>query len=54
MELTADEVKTICKEVAEDDMLDAIMFGHEAIKELINFEGTVCDYSFSEELLRTE
>ena len=24
------------------------------LKELINFEGTVCDYSFSEELLRTE
>ena len=26
------------KEVSEDDMLDALMFGHEAIKELINFE----------------
>ena len=26
------------KEVSEDDMLDALMFGHEAIKELCNFQ----------------
>ena len=31
-------VESSCKEVSEDDMLDALMFGHEAIKELIAFE----------------
>ena len=30
-------VESGSKEVSEDDMLDAIMFGHEAIKELIEF-----------------
>ncbi len=31
-------VESSAKEVNEDDMLDALMFGHEAIKELIAFE----------------
>ena len=31
-------VESSAKEVKEDDMLDALMFGHEAIKELIAFE----------------
>ncbi len=31
-------VESGSKEVSEEDMVDAIMFGHEAIKELINFE----------------
>ena len=31
-------VESGSKEVSEDDMLDAIMFGHEAIKELIEFQ----------------
>ena len=34
-------VESGSKEVSEDDMLDAIMFGHEAIKELINFANTI-------------
>ena len=31
-------VESSAKEVSEDDMLEALMFGHEAIKELIAFE----------------
>lgn len=31
-------VESSSKEVSEDDMLEAIMFGHEAIKELIKFQ----------------
>ena len=31
------------KEVSEDDMLEALMFGHEAIKELIKFEEEIID-----------
>ena len=31
-------VESSAKEVSEDDMLEALMFGHEAIKELIEFE----------------
>lgn len=31
-------VESGSKEVSEDDMIEAIMFGHEAIKELINFQ----------------
>lgn len=31
-------VESSAKEVSEDDMLEALMFGHEAIKELITFE----------------
>ena len=31
-------VESGAKEASEDDMLDALMFGHEAIKELVNFE----------------
>ncbi len=31
-------VEAGAKEVSEDDMLEALMFGHEAIKELIAFE----------------
>lgn len=34
-------VESGSKEVSEDDMLDAIMFGHDAIKELINFANTI-------------
>ena len=33
-------VESGSKEVKEDDMLDAIMFGHDAIKELIEFENS--------------
>ena len=29
------------KEVSEDDMLEALMFGHEAIKELVEFQETI-------------
>ena len=31
-------VESSAKEVSEDDMLEALMFGHEAVKELISFE----------------
>ncbi len=31
------------KEVSEDDMLEALMFGHEAIKELIKFQNEIID-----------
>ena len=34
-------VESGSKEVSEDDMLEAIMFGHEAIKELINFANKI-------------
>ena len=34
-------VESGSKEVSEDDMLEAIMFGHEAIKELIAFANTI-------------
>ena len=34
-------VESSAKEVNEDDMLDALMFGHEAIKELIEFENKI-------------
>ena len=34
-------VESGSKEVKEDDMLDAIMFGHDAIKELIEFENKI-------------
>lgn len=31
------------KEVSEEDMLEALMFGHEAIKELINFQNKIIE-----------
>ena len=31
-------VEAGCKEVSEEDMVDALMFGHEAIKELVDFQ----------------
>ena len=34
-------VESGSKEVSEKDMLDAIMFGHDAIKELVEFENTI-------------
>lgn len=34
-------VESGSKEVSEKDMLDAIMFGHDAIKELVEFEQTI-------------
>ncbi|MBR2833147.1 MAG: polyribonucleotide nucleotidyltransferase [Bacilli bacterium] len=34
-------VESSAKEAKEDDMLDALMFGHEAIKELIEFENSI-------------
>ena len=34
-------VESGSKEVSEKDMLDAIMFGHDAIKELVKFEQTI-------------
>lgn len=36
-------VESSSKEVSEKDMLDAIMFGHEAIKELVEFEQKIID-----------
>lgn len=34
-------VESSAKEVKEDDMLEALMFGHEAVKELIEFENKI-------------
>lgn len=36
-------VESSSKEVSEKDMLEAIMFGHEAIKELVEFEQSIID-----------
>ena len=36
-------VESSAKEVSEEDMLDALMYGHEAIKELIAFEEQIDD-----------
>ena len=36
-------VESSAKEVNEDDMLEALMFGHEAIKELIAFENKIIE-----------
>lgn len=36
-------VEAGAKQVSEDDMLEALMFGHEAIKELIAFEESIID-----------
>ncbi len=34
-------VESSAKQVSEDDMLEALMFGHDAVKELIEFEGRI-------------
>ena len=34
-------VESSAKEVSEDDMLEALMFGHDAVKELIEFENKI-------------
>ena len=34
-------VESSAKEVSEDDMLEALMFGHEAVKKLVEFENTI-------------
>ena len=34
-------VEAGAKEVSEDDMLDALMFGHDAVKELVEFENKI-------------
>ena len=34
-------VESSAKEVKENDMLDALMFGHEAIRELVSFQNTI-------------
>ena len=34
-------VESSAKEVAEDDMLEALMFGHEAVKELVSFQNEI-------------
>ena len=34
-------VESSAKEVKEEDMLDALMFGHEAVKKLVEFENTI-------------
>jgi polyribonucleotide nucleotidyltransferase len=34
-------VEAAAKEVSEEDMIDAMMFGHEAIKELIDFQNEI-------------
>jgi len=36
-------VESSAKEASEDDMLEALMFGHEAIKELIAFQESIID-----------
>ena len=36
-------VESSAKEVSEDDMLEALMFGHEAVKELISFEEKIIE-----------
>ena len=36
-------VESSAKEVKEDDMLEALMFGHEAVKELIEFENKIVE-----------
>ncbi len=36
-------VESSAKEVSEDDMLEALMYGHEAIKELISFEEKIIE-----------
>ena len=36
-------VESSAKQVSEDDMLEALMFGHEAIKELISFEEKIIE-----------
>ncbi len=36
-------VESSAKEVSEDDMLEALMFGHEAIKELVAFQEKIID-----------
>ncbi|NLM63478.1 MAG: polyribonucleotide nucleotidyltransferase [Mollicutes bacterium] len=36
-------VEASCKEVSESDMIDAMMFGHEAIKELIAFQEEIIE-----------
>ena len=36
-------VESSAQEVSEEDMLDALMFGHEAIKELIDFEEKIVE-----------
>ena len=36
-------VESSAKEVSEDDMLEALMFGHEAIKELIAFQESIIE-----------
>ena len=53
-------VEDISPKLYIDILFDLLEFAfgykvnQKVLKELINFEGTVCDYSFSEELLRTE
>lgn len=34
-------VEAGAKEVSEDDMLEALMFGHDAVKELVKFENKI-------------
>ena len=38
------------KEVSEDDMLEALMFGHEAIKELVTFQEEIISYCGKEKM----
>lgn len=38
------------KEVSEDDMLEALMFGHEAIKELVAFQEKIISYCGKEKM----
>ena len=38
------------KEVSEDDMLEALMFGHEAIKELVAFQEEIISYCGKEKM----
>ena len=44
-------VESGSKEVSEDDMLEAIMFGHEAIKELVEFENTIIEQIGKEKMI---
>ena len=44
-------VESSAKEVSEDDMLEALMFAHEAIKELVNFQMEIIEDIGKEEMV---
>ena len=44
-------VEAGCKEVSEEDMLEALLFGHEAIKELIAFQESIIEEIGQEKMI---